>query len=160
MVYNCLKVETKIKPRPQPKPIYQRNIYRNPYQTPIYGSQAPQNASPNQMKNFLTNFLNSNLQSPHSASSLAGQKAMMVANTSIRFMNEGKISESFKAMIIALQMGVPEPTNSEIKRILLEIVKGKPAINETRSTTSGKRCICGHYNIYTDKFCTKCGRSI
>ena len=157
--YNSLKVEEITKPQPKTSSYY--SPYRQSYRTPVYTTGQAQPVTNEQMKSYILNFLKSNIPPPYPANSIQGKKAMIVAKASLQFIAQRKFAESFEAMLMALRLGVPEPTNSEIKSLLLEMIGEKPGTIQATSLPITKKCnICGNLNDHKHKFCTRCGGPI
>lgn len=90
---------------------------------------------------------------PKPSYSLDGKKALMMANMAFNMLNQGEIKKAFDFMISSLLLGVPEPMNSRIKKILLD------SLNRNMGNSINKRCNqCGTLNRNTNKYCQNCGR--
>ena len=101
---------------------------------------------------------------PKSSNSEEGRKAILVVNMAYDFIKRGEISKGFDFMIKALILGVPEPMNSNIKKVLLDSLNRNIESSSSGSqndSTYQKRCnVCGQLNRNTTKFCTNCGLSL
>jgi len=99
---------------------------------------------------------------PKSINSEEGRKAILVVNMAYDFIKRGEISKGFDFMIKALILGIPEPMNSNIKKVLLDSLNRNIESSNPGSqndSTYQKRCsVCGQLNRNTTKFCTNCGR--
>jgi len=173
--YNSLRVETKVKPIPittyKQRPPYSQ--YAVPSTTSAYtpitpyerisSYGIPSNLELNKMRIVARDFIQNKLPPPKPSFSADGQRAMQIAVASLKLLSEGRFDESIKSMILALQLGVPEPINSQIKRTLLNLLD--PNIDNSTLTSmdkvvSHKKCMwCGTLNESTNNFCVKCGRS-
>lgn len=160
--FNILKVETKIKPIISPPPYKTTTTYRPPplYQA-TYKRGYPPGEDINVKKMLIKNYIQHELPPPKSSYSVEGQKAMQVAMAALKFISEGRMRESLDAMMMALQLGVPEPLNSQLKQRLLNSLdlEIKTTTSVALDTLTGhKKCrFCGQINKLTNKFCIKCG---
>ena len=173
--YNSLRVETKVKPIPvityKQRPPYSQ--YAIPSTTSAYTPSTPyerissygipSNLELNKMRIIARDFIQNKLPPPKPSFSSDGQRAMQIAMASLKLLAEGRIDESIKSMILALQLGVPEPINSQIKRTLLNLLDqniDNSTITSMDKVVSHKKCMwCGTLNKSTNNFCIKCGRS-
>lgn len=170
--YNALKVEKDEKPKPKVyTPMYpQRPSY------PYLRSMAP--LSPSEI-NQLKNTILYRLPPPKSPYSQEGRQAIYLANVAMNEFKNGNILSFSKHLIQALMMGVPEPMNSSLKVLILDILN-KMAKEASRSQVAPRRTVvdsqpqvkkepqissdfrycgyCGRKNKRTNKFCTNCGR--
>jgi len=149
--YNALKVETKFKPV----------VTTTPYERmPSYG--IPSNLELNKMRIVVRDFIQNKIPPPKPSYSVDGKRAMQIAMASLKFISEGRLNESFKSMILALQLGVPEPTNSLIKSTILNLLDqniNNSTLASLNEMNSLKKCIwCGALNKSTNTYCTKCGK--
>jgi len=160
--YNALTVTKQVKPK-QVVP-YKPRPYSIPYTTNYTRPTVKSISSDiNQLKNTILY----HLPPPKSSNSVEGQTALTMANYAFKLFNQGRYQESIQSMLQALMLGVPEPTNSRLKIIILDSlnrVEGSstsyapPTIGGTHLT---RRCVfCGTLNKNTNKFCTKCGRAL
>jgi len=94
--------------------------------------------------------------------SAEGKKALLIAKMAFDSIDKGNIKLAFDFMIKALMLGVPEPTNSNIKTILLTSLDrgiGTSRPGRQKVPTSQKMCSgCGQLNKATVKYCINCGR--
>ncbi|MFX1425878.1 MAG: hypothetical protein ACFFBE_05455, partial [Promethearchaeota archaeon] len=93
--------------------------------------------------------------------------ALMIANMAFNFANQGRFKEAFEYMLNSLILGVPEPVNSQIKRIVLDFLNQGFSSTNSRSGDSpsnsdlieSKKCIwCGKINQKTNVYCVNCGK--
>ena len=154
--YNILNIETIFKPKPR-IPAYQVTArYQPRYSPPTPSIQVD-------IKNLFDS-ITYNLHPPNPPYSLKGLKAQQIANIAFQFFNRGDFQSAIDYMIKALDSGVPEPTNSHIRKILLDLLNSLAATSGSRPDLflqSGEKCqSCGHVNNKSNKFCINCGRAL
>jgi len=154
--YNILSKERKFKPKPR-IPSYQYKPRYSPYAKPA--------TSANQIDiKEVRNSILYGMPPPKQMYSTEGQRAQVIANMAFESVNRGDFRRAFELMINALKLGVPEPTNSRIKNILLASVNSAVSNSNNVSQKSSpleKICPgCGHVNKNINMFCINCGRSL
>ncbi|MFX0027138.1 MAG: thrombospondin type 3 repeat-containing protein, partial [Candidatus Hermodarchaeota archaeon] len=160
-IYNALTVTKQEKPK-QVVP-YKKSPYSVPYTQPTTKTTS---LNINQLKNTILY----HLPPPKTSNSTEGKRALTMANYAFKLFSQGRYQESILNMLKALMLGVPEPTNSRLKIIILDSLNRiedsirsltsytSPTIGETHLT---KSCVfCGTLNKITNKFCTECGRAL
>ena len=161
--YNMLSKEKKFKPKPR-VPSYQYQPRYSPYGKPA--------TSANQidLKEVRSSILYG-MPPPKQPYSVEGQRAQEIANRAFESVNQGDFRLAFDLMINALRSGVPEPTNSRIKNVLLASVNSAAGNSNKVSQNSAvgnyvsqkslpleKICqSCGHANKSKNMFCINCG---
>lgn len=160
--YNALEIKIKQKPV-QPAYTYSPRPSSYPSSTPTPSYLSDQ-------ARFARDLIENRMPPPKSKYSAEGQKATIAAMAAIKFLQDGKLDAAIKSMTLALQLGVPEPMNSEIKQILLTILKKSNVSSQFRPTTYSrpstsmtlpKTCVwCGKVNSSDNQYCIKCGRRI
>ena len=168
MVYNAVKVEKKFKPKPKPKPKpspYPKSPYSQSYSRPSYTQTRSRYGSTNADFKKIIDLIQFGLPPPKSVYSAEGKKAQDIANIGFRYIDQGRITDGFNNMINALILGVPEPTNTRIKLILLkslgQISNNTPASNTIQRPSYLKKCSwCRKENKISNKFCVNCGRGL
>ncbi|NHK33058.1 MAG: hypothetical protein FK730_17045 [Asgard group archaeon] len=157
--YNALTVEKKLKPKPV-RPVYQQRTrvpsYYRPSTTPTY-------TNINTIKDIILN----RLPPPKPSYSSEGKRALIIANMAFNSINQGRYKQSFEYMVNALILGVPEPMNSRIKKILLDSLnRGSSSTTSSSSTPpsyndplESKKCAwCGKINQKSNVYCVSCGK--
>lgn len=152
--YNILNIIKTYKPKPR-IPSYQ-GVAR--YQ-PRYSSTTP--SLPIDIA-AIRHAIAYGLPPPKLPYSVEGQKAQSIANMAFEFLNRGEFRIALDYMINALRLGVPEPMNSRLKKILLDSIDSATAssnLSTERKLPLGKVCpSCGKSNKDINKFCVNCGR--
>jgi len=165
-VYNAVKVEKKFKPKPKPKPSpYSRSLYPQSYSRPTYTQTRPRYGSNNVEFKKIIDLILYGLPAPKSIYSAEGKKAQTIANTAFKSIDQGRFTDGFNNMINALVLGVPEPTNTRIKMILLKSLSQFSSSSQSTNTiqkfSNIKKCSwCGKENKMLNKFCLNCGRRL
>ena len=137
--------------------------YTSPYARRNLATSLPRTPATQIDLNKIRNMILYGMPPPKSVSSEDGKKALMIANMAFDLMKKGEIVKSFDFMIGALTLGVPEPINSTIKKVLLDSLNqdsNKSTSNSSSQSSSQltKKCnSCGQLNKESNKFCTKCG---
>lgn len=152
--YNILNVIKTYKPKPR-VPSYQGVArYQPRYVQPAPSVQIDINA--------IRNAISYGLPPPKTPYSVEGQKAQSIANMAFEFLNRGEFRIALDYMISALKLGVPEPMNSRLKKILLDSIDSATAssnLSSQKKIPLGKVCpSCGKSNNDINKFCVSCGR--
>ncbi|NHJ85989.1 MAG: hypothetical protein FK734_11040 [Asgard group archaeon] len=171
--YNSLRVEeTERQISRQPYGYYNRSIYK---QTPQYGG-IPRTIDTAQ-RAFINDFIQNQLPRPYSKDSIQGKKALVIGTLALKALNNMNIDDAVNYILTALKMGVPEPLNSQFKKLLLTAIdqgsipnSGNFQFNRQDSQYSSSNLnsmnqtkICPNCGGITDsknKFCTNCGRLI
>jgi hypothetical protein len=165
-VYNAVNVEKKIKPNPKPKPsTYPKSSYAQSYSKPSYPQTRSSYGSTNVELNKISDLILHRLPLPKSIYSVEGRKAQDIANLAFRYIDQGRFKDGFNNMITALILGVPEPMNSRIKKILLKSLSqfsnySQPLTTIQRPSDPKKCSWCGKENKISNKFCLNCGRGL
>jgi len=158
--HNILTVEKKMKPVYRPSTISPSYYSRPTYQ------QTTMNV--NELKNIIMN----RTPPPKEAHTSEGQYATSLAEQGFLAINQGKSNEALNLFVKALILGVPQPLNDKIKKILLDALYNTPSINQANppqmepqpsqmQPQKPKFCTnCGVQNKPTNKFCNKCGREL
>ena len=166
--YNAVKIEKSLKPKPIIKPYTPLYTQRQPlYQyreskTPLTAKEIDQ----------LRNTILYHLPTPKSPYSQEGKRAINLATLAMYEFKRGDILNFSNHVIQALMMGIPEPMNSSLKAILLDVLDKlsksispdtvrsaqQPIKEELDTIPEFKYCgYCGKKNNRTNKFCTYCG---
>ncbi len=149
--YNILKIEKKYKIR---VPSYGYRPSYTPYSRSMFTGQLDAKK--------LKDLLLYGTPPPKSRYSTDGQKALIIAKMAFESINRGNIIKTYDLMVSALMLGVPEPINSQIKKILLDSVKNTQDYSNSgvqNNLTPHKKCSgCGKINENKYKYCTECGR--
>ncbi len=161
--FNVLTVKKTQKPKPR-VPSYG---YRPQYTQPIPRYTIPSRISLpigiDALKK-VRDIILSGMPPPKNSYSEEGKKAILIANMAFDSINKGDFKGGYDFMMSALILGVPEPMNSRIKKLLLDSLDrgiGEYSSRAQIQPTSKKICNwCGEINNITHKFCTKCGRLI
>ncbi|TFG03264.1 MAG: hypothetical protein EU542_02810 [Promethearchaeota archaeon] len=174
--YNAVKVEKKDKPKPFVKPAYKPTYTPRP-SYPYAKSIALM--SPAEI-NRLRNTILYELPPPKNPYSQEGKQATAIANLAMNDFSRGDLLNFSKHLTQALMMGVPEPMNSSLKAIILDVLTKmsrevsqgqvrpqptratpqQPSRDEPQISTEIKYCgYCGKKNTRTNKFCAFCGRA-
>ena len=152
--YNILSVIKTYKPKPR-IPSYQGVARYQPRYSPSTTSLPIDITA-------IRNAIAYGLPPPKSPYSVEGQKAQSIANMAFDFLNKGEFRVALDCMINALRVGVPEPMNSRLKKILLDSIDSATAssnLSSERKIPLGKICPnCGKSNNDINKFCVNCGR--
>ena len=152
-VYNILRRVKKTKPKPKP-PSY-------PYKT-TYSPYVKPRITPTQLDvNKLRDSILYGMPTPKRSNSPEGQKALLIANMAFEFIKTGDFKRGFDFMINALFLGVTEPMNGRIKKILLDSLNRSIgySVSSTQNQLPGfMNCSrCGQLNRNTDAYCKRCG---
>ncbi|MFW9822591.1 MAG: caspase family protein [Candidatus Thorarchaeota archaeon] len=159
--YNTVTIDKKIKPKPI------KSFYKPRTTVPSYSQSRtrPTYTDVNTVRDIILN----RLPPPKSSYSSEGKRALTIANMAFTMLNQGRYKESFEYMINALILGVPEPVNSMIKKILLDSLDRSDSTTSTRERgfpsysdpSIGIKCAwCGKMNKRSNKYCISCGRSL
>ena len=169
-VYNVVKVEKKFKPKPKPIPKpkpspYPKSPYSQSYSRPSYTQTRSRYGSTNADFKKIIDLIKFGLPPPKSIYSAEGKKAQHIANIGFRYIDQGRFTDGFNNMINALTLGVPEPTNTRIKLILLkslgQVSNNTLASNTIQRPSYLKKCSwCRKENKISNKFCVNCGRGL
>ncbi|MFW9784491.1 MAG: zinc ribbon domain-containing protein, partial [Candidatus Heimdallarchaeota archaeon] len=161
--YNALSIKKEIKPKPVYKPRTYTPTYGRPYIPPTG------RVTPPDLKE-VRNLIIYGLPTPKPSYSLEGQRALNIANHAFKLFNQGQYQASIQSMLHALMLGVPEPMNSHLKKIILDSLDRvigsekitQPAIpsSSVSSTPTVKCSICGTLNKDINKFCKNCGKPL
>lgn len=161
--FNVLTVKKTQKPKPR-VPSYG---YRPQYTQPIPRYTKPSRISlPIGIDDLkkVRDIILSGMPPPRNSYSEEGKKAILIANMAFDSINKGDFKGGYDLMMSALILGVPEPMNSRIKKLLLDSLDrgiGEYSSRTQIQPTSKKICNwCGQINNITHKFCIKCGRLI
>jgi hypothetical protein len=162
-LYNILSVRKTAKPIPKISPYTYRPIYTP--SRPIYIPPTQPSTPIDQMAlNRIRDSLLYGMPPPKTHYSEEGRKALLIANMAFDLINRGDFKKAFDYMISALILGVPEPMNSRIKKILLDSMNraaGPSSSSTQQIPISKKKCSwCGSLNQNTAKYCYNCGRVI
>ncbi len=163
--FNILNVKKTAKPKPKVSSYGYKPRYTP--SKPIYTTQTRPSTPIGQMdiKRIRDSILYG-MPPAKSSYSAEGKKALMIANMAFDYINRGDFKKGFDFMISALMLGVPEPMNSRIKKLLLDSLNrgigassSGPSSGSQNEPTSQKTCsVCGSLNKYTAKYCYNCGR--
>ncbi|MFW9819214.1 MAG: caspase family protein, partial [Candidatus Thorarchaeota archaeon] len=161
--YNILRVKKTAKPKPKISPYTYKPIYTP--SKPIYTTPSQPSTPIGQMDiNKIRDSILYGMPPPKTNYSEEGRKALLIANMAFELINKGDFKKGFDYMISALVLGVPEPMNSRIKKILLDSLyrgAGMSGSGPEQLPPSKKRCDwCGSLNQNTANFCYNCGREI
>ncbi len=161
--YNILRVKKTAKPKPKISPYAYKPSYTP--SRPIYTRSTQPSRPVGQMDlNRIKDSILHGMPPPKTHYSEEGRKALLIANMGFEHINRGDFKKAFEFMISALMLGVPEPMNSRIKKILLDSLDrgtGASSSSTQQVPTSKKKCSwCGSLNQKTAKFCYNCGRGI
>ena len=172
--HNILTVEKKMKP-----------VYRPSTTSPSYYSR-PTYQQTTMNVNELKNIIMNRTPPPKEAHTSEGMYATSLAEQGFLAINQGKSIEALNFFVKALMLGVPQPLNDKIKKILLDALYNTPSSNQANPSQmqpqpsqmqpqpsqmqlqpsqmqpqKPKFCTnCGVQNKATSKFCNKCGREL
>jgi RNA polymerase subunit RPABC4/transcription elongation factor Spt4 len=118
------------------------------------------------VREVIRDILENKLPPPNSKYSDRGLRAMLFLNKAFELQNQGKMAESYDYLLKSLIMGVPEPYNSQIKKIFLNILKvddqttGSESQFNYRNNEVIQCSSCHHLINEKSKFCTNCGSPV
>lgn len=166
--YNILSIEKILKPKPITPPYTYYQSTRPTYNTP--------QITPNQTElNNIKNLILYGMPLPKQENSVEGQKALMTANLALASINQGNYVKGIELITKALMLGVPQPMNGKLKKMVLEILDTKTATSRLGTqynrnivySSPGRQdklyiqkiCpFCKTIVKNSDKFCHYCGR--